>query len=121
MATANWKALSKDIAASKFAAEDSKPSPRGRFILNLDKQIALFKDAKAEGVRNFEVKDDEVQFTPRVGNMTVELVEGQRKYVFPSKDFVGVLESIKADTLEGAFDKQLDKIAASYSDRRKAK
>lgn len=114
MAAVNWKSMVK-------AAEDTKPgvSPRERFIGNLKKQVELFKDPKAEGKRNFEKQGDQVVFTARMGNMTVELLPGKRAVSIAAKDFPAVVEAIIGDVEKGEFDKQVDAIAANYSKRRK--
>lgn len=112
--TVNWKTLVK-------AAEDTKPgvSPRERFIGNLKKQVELFKDPKVEGKRNFEKKGDQVVFTARMGNMTVELLSGKRAVTIAAKDFPAVVKAIIEDVEKGAFDAQINKIAENYSKRRK--
>jgi len=53
--------------------------------------------------------------------MAVELLPGKRDVLIPTKDFATVLESIIGDVEKGEFDKQLDAIAANYSNRKKAK
>lgn len=116
----NWKTLVKLVDGSNFTTS-SKATPRERFIGNLRTQIALFKDSKKEGKRHFETKVDQTKFSARMGNMAVELLPGKRDVLIPTKDFATVLESIIADVEKGEFDKQLDAIAANYSNRKKAK
>lgn len=111
----NWKSI---VKPAELKA-GNKASPRERFVVNLRAQLKLFKEPRTEGKRHFEAQGDNVVFTPRMGNMAVELLPGKRAVLIPTKDFPAVLEAIIADVEKGEFDEQVNKIADNYSKRRK--
>ncbi|NML04290.1 hypothetical protein [Sphingomonas sp. G-3-2-10] len=119
------------IPASQVAAFDKSGGQRTTKQVALDnikKQIALFKDPKAEGKRNFKTEGDRTAFSIRINNTAMVLetadVKGTKVEVkemtAPNADFEAALNYYAGRIEKGDFDAQL-KLLGDKREARSAK
>ncbi len=119
MAAFNPTALKPASQVAEFADKNNGARTAKAVVLDgIKKQIALFKDPKAEGRRWFTSGATHTAFTIRVANKPLKLQGDETKLAVETKDFEAAMDYFAKEIGAGKLDAQLDEATAAMNARK---
>ena len=119
MAAFNPNALKPASQIEEFANAGNAPrTAKGVVLDGITKQLALFKDPKADGRRWFTSGKTHTAFTIRVANKPLKLKGEETKLAVETKDFEAALDYFAKEIEKGTFDGQLNAATEAMNARK---
>jgi len=116
--TFNPNALKPASQVAEFADKSGARTAKQVVLAGIKKQLALFKDPKAEGKRWFTSGATHTAFTLRVQNKALKLQDDETKLAVETKDFEAAMDYFTKQIEAGALDKQLDEATKAMEVRK---
>lgn len=117
MATFNPTAIRPASKSTEFGQSGKIRAAKDVLLAGIDGQLALYKDAKAEGRRWFNVGKSETLVTLRYGNKALVLKDGEKSVTVPNDQFEGALAYFKDQVSKDVFRDQLAELEKARADR----
>jgi hypothetical protein len=118
MASVDWKKLIAPVTRVSNASTAIQMTPAQRLAATMDNALAAFKrgnkDHNGEALKRATITQsgDNVFFSVRYANAPLLLDGENKEFSVPASKFEAVYAAIREDALKGAFDEQLEPLAA---------